>query len=89
MTTAYSFSSQLYIDGRRTDGESDARIVVRNPATEETIAEVPESSLTAVRRAIGAAREALLRMRHFEEIGDDAFHQVEEELDRAELSAQA
>jgi len=41
------------------------------------------------RRAIGAAREALLRMRHLEEIGDDAFHQVEEELDRAELSAQA
>jgi Na+/H+ antiporter len=41
------------------------------------------------RRAIGAAREALLRMRHFEEISDDAFHQVEEELDRAELGAQA
>jgi CPA1 family monovalent cation:H+ antiporter len=41
------------------------------------------------RRAIGAAREALLRMRHLEEISDDAFHQVEEELDRAELSAQA
>jgi CPA1 family monovalent cation:H+ antiporter len=41
------------------------------------------------RRAIGAAREALLRMRQLEEIGDDAFHQVEEELDRAELSAQA
>jgi len=41
------------------------------------------------RRAISAAREALLRMRQLEEIGDDAFHQVEEELDRAELSAQA
>ncbi|MFB9267747.1 cation:proton antiporter [Bradyrhizobium erythrophlei] len=41
------------------------------------------------RRAIGAARRALLRMRQLEEIGDDAFHQAEEELDRAELSAQA
>ena len=41
------------------------------------------------RRAIGAARQALLRMRNLEEIGDDAFHQVEEELDRAELGAQA
>jgi CPA1 family monovalent cation:H+ antiporter len=41
------------------------------------------------RRAIAAAREALLRMRQLEEISDDAFHQVEEELDRAELSAQA
>lgn len=58
MTTAYSFSSQLYIDGRRTDGESAEPIVVRNPATEETIAEVPQSSLTDVRRAIGAARRA-------------------------------
>jgi hypothetical protein len=35
-------------------------------------------------RAIAAAREALLRMRSVEEIGDDAFHQIEEELDRAE-----
>jgi len=41
------------------------------------------------RRAIGAARQAILNLRRSEEIGDDAFHQVEEELDRAELSAQA
>jgi CPA1 family monovalent cation:H+ antiporter len=41
------------------------------------------------RRAIGGARQALLKMRRFEEIGDDAFHQVEEELDRAELGATA
>ncbi|MBR0696654.1 sodium:proton antiporter [Bradyrhizobium lablabi] len=41
------------------------------------------------RRAIVAARAALLKMRDSEEIGDDAFHQVEEELDRAELGAQA
>jgi CPA1 family monovalent cation:H+ antiporter len=41
------------------------------------------------RRAIGAARQAVLNLRSSEEIGDDAFHQVEEELDRAELSAQA
>ncbi|MGW2048908.1 aldehyde dehydrogenase family protein [Streptomyces sp. NPDC001858] len=58
MTTAYSFSSQLYIDGRRTDGDSDASLVVRNPATEEAIAEVPQSSLTDVRRAVEAARRA-------------------------------
>ncbi|MFI1050136.1 hypothetical protein ACH4U3_30935 [Streptomyces griseoruber] len=44
MTTAHSFSSQLYIDGRRTDGRSDTSLSVRNPATEETIAEVPDSS---------------------------------------------
>jgi aldehyde dehydrogenase (NAD+) len=58
MTTTYSFSSRLYIDGRHTDGTSDARIVVRNPATEETVAEVPDSSLGDVRRAVEAARRA-------------------------------
>ncbi|MGW0585406.1 aldehyde dehydrogenase family protein, partial [Streptomyces sp. NPDC002920] len=58
MTTAYSFSSQLYIDGRRTDGRSDTSILVRNPATEETVAEVPGSSPADVRQAVEAARRA-------------------------------
>ena len=40
------------------------------------------------RRAIAAARQALLGLRRSEAIGDDAFHLVEEELDRAELSAE-
>ncbi|WP_298272350.1 sodium:proton antiporter [uncultured Bradyrhizobium sp.] len=40
------------------------------------------------RRAIAAARQALLGLRRTEAIGDDAFHLVEEELDRAELSAE-
>ena len=53
---------------------------------------VPTSELPADplrRRAIGAARRSILKLRRSEEIGDDAFHQLEEELDRAELSAQA
>ncbi|MGW0872100.1 aldehyde dehydrogenase family protein [Streptomyces sp. NPDC002740] len=58
MATAYSFSSQLYIDGRRTDGRSDTPIPVRNPATEETVAEVPDSSPADVRQAVEAARRA-------------------------------
>lgn len=58
MTTTYSLSSRLYIDGRHTDGTSDARIVVRNPATEEVLAEVPDSSPADVRRAVEAARRA-------------------------------
>jgi monovalent cation/hydrogen antiporter len=41
------------------------------------------------RRAIGAARRSILGLRQSEAIGDDAFHQLEEELDWAELSAQA
>ena len=39
------------------------------------------------RRALHAARQAVLGMRASEEIGDDAFHQMEEELDWIEMSA--
>ena len=38
------------------------------------------------RRALQAARQAVLAMRANEEIGDDAFHQMEEELDWIEMS---
>ena len=38
------------------------------------------------RRALEAARQAVLAMRASEEIGDDAFHQMEEELDWIEMS---
>jgi Na+/H+ antiporter len=41
------------------------------------------------RRAIAAARQSILMQRRSEAIGDDAFHLLEEEFDRAELSAQA
>lgn len=58
MTTTYSFSSQLYIDGRRTDGRSDTPVPVRNPATEETVAVVAGSSPADVRLAVEAARRA-------------------------------
>lgn len=39
------------------------------------------------RRAISAARRVLFEMRSSGEIGDDAFHRLEEEFDWAELSA--
>jgi monovalent cation/hydrogen antiporter len=38
------------------------------------------------REALRAARQAVLAMRADEEIGDDAFHQIEEELDWLEMS---
>jgi len=38
------------------------------------------------RRALHAAREEVLRMRATNEIGDDAFHQVEEDLDWLEMA---
>ncbi|MCP4619203.1 MAG: sodium:proton antiporter [Bradyrhizobium sp.] len=39
-------------------------------------------------RAMAAARQSILRQRDAEDIGDDAFHLLEEEFDRRELSAQ-
>jgi CPA1 family monovalent cation:H+ antiporter len=41
------------------------------------------------RRAVQAARQAVLGMRASEEIGDDAFHQMEEALDWIEMSGGA
>jgi NhaP-type Na+/H+ or K+/H+ antiporter len=38
------------------------------------------------RRALQAARQAVLAMRASEEIGDDAFHQMEEEMDWIEMA---
>ena len=38
------------------------------------------------RRAVDAARQAVLNMRANDEIGDDAFHEVEEQLDRFEAT---
>jgi CPA1 family monovalent cation:H+ antiporter len=50
-----------------------------------TTSELPADPLR--RRAIAAARNAILDLRRSQAIGDDAFHQLEEELDRAELGA--
>jgi monovalent cation/hydrogen antiporter len=50
-------------------------------------AELPADPLR--RRAIAAARRSILALRQSEDIGDDAFHRLEEEFDWAELSAQA
>ena len=41
---------------------------------------------TMHRRALKAAREAVLEMRSSDEIGDDAFHEIEEELDCLEMA---
>jgi monovalent cation/hydrogen antiporter len=56
-----------------------------NPDGGVSATELPADPLR--RRAISAARRAILKLRQSEDIGDDAFHQLEEELDRAELGA--
>jgi CPA1 family monovalent cation:H+ antiporter len=48
-----------------------------------TLAEHAEIQLAALR----AARETVLAMRAHDEIGDDAFHQIEEELDWLEMAS--
>ena len=60
------------------------------PADGDPDGGVPSSQLPADplrRRAIVAARRSILDLRQSEEISDDAFHQLEEEFDWAELSA--
>ncbi|ROO87934.1 acyl-CoA reductase-like NAD-dependent aldehyde dehydrogenase [Actinocorallia herbida] len=49
---------RLYIDGAWTDGDSDERIDVVNPATEQVIGRVPQATGGDVARAIRAARRA-------------------------------
>jgi len=50
--------ARLYIDGQWRDSASTGRIQVHNPATEEVVGEVPDSSPEDVDRAVRAAREA-------------------------------
>ena len=46
------------------------------------------SATAEIRRAaVQEARQAVLAMRANDEIGDDAFHQMEEELDWLEMAA--
>ena len=49
---------ELYIDGQQTPSDGDGRITVLDPATEEVIGSVPNSTGTDMQRAIAAARRA-------------------------------
>ena len=52
-------ATALYIDGQWTASDSDARIEVYSPATEQVIAQVADGSAADVDRAVAAARAAL------------------------------
>ncbi|MFC1437270.1 aldehyde dehydrogenase family protein [Streptacidiphilus sp. N1-10] len=49
---------KLYIDGQWQDSAADGVLTVLNPATEETIATVPDATAGDVDRAVAAARRA-------------------------------
>lgn len=51
---------QLYIDGQWVDGSGGKRLGVTNPATEETISEVAMGTREDCRKAIAAAKQAMI-----------------------------
>ncbi|HTY42296.1 MAG TPA: sodium:proton antiporter [Thermoanaerobaculia bacterium] len=58
------------------------------PASAAGAGDSGEPSHDAIhRRAVDAARQTLLELRDRDDIGDDAYHRLEEELDRIELGA--
>jgi hypothetical protein len=64
------------------------RLEPRNPGGESADGSGPGHQ-HFYRRAVEAARSAVLAMRDNDEIGDDAFHLLEEELDRLEMALDA
>jgi CPA1 family monovalent cation:H+ antiporter len=64
------FSAHLTSEEEAVDGSADVR----------------SAHTTLHRDALRAAREAVLGMRASDEIGDDAFHEIEEELDWLEMA---
>ena len=53
------FHQQCFIDGGWLDADSGESIVIRNPATGETLGTVPKMGAAETRRAIDAANAAL------------------------------
>jgi len=66
-------------------------VALLGSATDEAAREKSETSPSTYqeirRRALWAARQTVSQMRANDEIGDDAFHRLEEELDWAEMSS--
>jgi succinate-semialdehyde dehydrogenase / glutarate-semialdehyde dehydrogenase len=59
-TTDRTTYRQLFIDGQWVDATGGKRLAVTNPATEETIAEVAFGTREDCRRAIAAAKQAMI-----------------------------
>ena len=89
-TVAYG-AAIAALDGNSSAVAKAIRVELQSALTQssgETPPQEQASSFAGVRLlAVEAARQALLAMRASGEIGDDAFHRVEEEIDRLELSA--
>jgi CPA1 family monovalent cation:H+ antiporter len=66
-------------------GELESQLAEQDEAVKNGTALGHYDSLRA--RIVAAQRDALLAMRSSDEIGDDAFHQIEAQLDVAEINA--
>jgi monovalent cation/hydrogen antiporter len=69
--------------------EFTAHLPTAEPAGGDAAGSLASMHGELTQRALDAARQALLAMRATDEIGDDAFHQVEEELDWLEMTGPA
>ena len=67
-------------------GRSSRRIWTRSGRTDASASRSALAHSDLHRGALQAARQAVLAMRANDEIGDDAFHQIEEELDWLEMA---
>jgi CPA1 family monovalent cation:H+ antiporter len=93
LSTARYTALRAALDSLGGDGSTAADVVrrelVAHLAGGEELDEAGEASHHGEvhRRALEAARRAVLAMRDNDEIGDDAFHRIEEELDWLEMAA--
>ena len=71
---------------RRPSGRSSRHIWHTNHADADAGDATRSAHSELHRGALQAARQAVLAMRANDEIGDDAFHQIEEELDWLEMA---
>ena len=93
LSTARYTALRAALDALARDGSTAAEVVrrelVAHLAGGDELDEAGESSHHGEvhRRALQAARQAVLAMRDTDEIGDDAFHRIEAELDWLEMAA--
>ena len=73
------------IAGSRTRSGRSSRRIWHTNGAEPTPAR-SAAHAKSIARALQAARQAVLAMRANDEIGDDAFHRIEEELDWLEMA---
>lgn len=75
------------LDGETSSAASSVRQELSAHLTQADVRNASQSQHGELHRlALQAAREEVLRMRATKEIGDNAFHQVEEDLDWLEMA---